>query len=187
LSALALWCAATALAAGVVWIGVRGIGDAARSETALVLSPTASATAGGPSTTVAGVSTAPAPTAPVPPTTAPPTDPPPIAPSRPAPAPTAPPAAGSAPPATAPVTVPPTVPPDTVATTQTFALVGGSVTVRFLATAVEVVLATPNPGFRPEVDQRGATAIRVEFESPSHRSRLDAAWNDGPDFQIRED
>ena len=65
-------------------------------------------------------------------------------------------------------------------------MVGGTATVYFSATDVHVVVALPEPGFVADVSQQGSTAVRVEFESEDHRSRLDARWVDGPTHEIDE-
>jgi hypothetical protein len=70
--------------------------------------------------------------------------------------------------------------------TRTYQLVGGSATVRFSASAVTVLVATPAPGFTAEVEDHDGAA-RVEFESEGHKSRLDAWWAGGPQAESRED
>jgi hypothetical protein len=188
LSAVALWFATAAAATSLVWAGVGQIGNAARSDTALVVAPTSTSVAPPPEppTTVAVTTTTPTATTDAPPATGPDrTDPtqPTTAPRRTtsvAPTTTAPGLPVGTPAATV------TVPPITLPVTETYATVGGTTTIRFSATAVEVVLATPNPGFAARVEQRGATAVRVEFESRDHRSRVEASWSGGPTHDIRE-
>ncbi|MDW3179274.1 MAG: hypothetical protein R8J94_17900 [Acidimicrobiia bacterium] len=69
---------------------------------------------------------------------------------------------------------------------RTFNLVGGTTAISFSSTAVEVLWATPNPGFDVEI-KPGSSSVRVEFESNEHKSRIDAWWSDGPQQAIRED
>ena len=71
--------------------------------------------------------------------------------------------------------------------TRTYSLVGGTVTVEFSSTSVRVIQATPADGFTREVDQEGATQVEVEFRSDDHRSRLEAWWDGGPRSDIDED
>jgi hypothetical protein len=70
-------------------------------------------------------------------------------------------------------------------TVQTFELLGGTATVRFSPTAVEVLSAVPAPGFTAKVEPEGQ-GTRVEFESAGHRSRLDAWWAGQPRHEIDE-
>lgn len=81
-------------------------------------------------------------------------------------------------------------PPTTTAaatTALTLAAQGGVVTIRYSATSVTVIAATPVAGRAAKVDQRGATAVRVEFEGGGHRSRIEAWWDNGPRQDVRED
>jgi hypothetical protein len=70
-------------------------------------------------------------------------------------------------------------------TVQTFELLGGTATVRFSPSAVEVLSAVPAAGFTAKVEPEGE-GTRVEFESADHRSRLDAWWGDRPRHEIDE-
>lgn len=81
-----------------------------------------------------------------------------------------------------------TVAPSTSSAEQvrTFNLIGGTTAISFSSTALEVLWATPNPGFDVEI-QPGSSSVRVEFESNEHKSRIDAWWSDGPQQNIRED
>jgi hypothetical protein len=51
---------------------------------------------------------------------------------------------------------------------------------------VTQVTSSPNTGFDLKVEPEG-TGLRVQFESDSHRSRIDAWWDGGPQFRTRED
>ncbi len=76
------------------------------------------------------------------------------------------------------------------AETRTYRMTGGTVTVRFSSTEVRVVSATPNEGFSlHEIEQPAPTVIDLEFRAhdDSHRSKLDAWWQDGPRERIREE
>lgn len=81
-----------------------------------------------------------------------------------------------------------TVAPQTTSAEQirTFNVVGGTTAISFSGNAVEVLWATPNPGFDVEI-KPGSSSVRVEFESNEHKSRIDAWWSDGPQQDIRED
>ncbi len=72
------------------------------------------------------------------------------------------------------------------ATTKTYPLVGGTVTLRFSAAGVSVVAATPNQGFDVDWEPEHGNGVRVEFESDQHESRIDAWWDGGPHVEPRE-
>jgi hypothetical protein len=81
-----------------------------------------------------------------------------------------------------------TAPPaDPSATTKTYRMQGGVVTLRFSPAGVEVVGASPYEGFTVDTEPEHGNGVRVEFESDSHRSRLDAWWDAGPQVEPRED
>lgn len=81
-----------------------------------------------------------------------------------------------------------TAPPaDPSATTKTYRMQGGVVTLRFSTAGVEVVGASPYEGFTVDTEPEHGNGVRVEFESDSHRSRLDAWWDGGPQAEPRED
>lgn len=73
------------------------------------------------------------------------------------------------------------------AETRTYALVGGTATLRFAPSGVTVVAAAPNPGFSVETNPEHGNGIRVEFESDDHRSRVTGWWEDGPRDEVREE
>jgi hypothetical protein len=91
----------------------------------------------------------------------------------------------SRPPATSPTTSTSVPPP--AAETRTYTLVGGSASLRFTASGVTVVWANPNPGFEVEVEPENVNGVKVEFESDSHRSRVDGWWDGGPQDRVREE
>lgn len=199
------WAAATTAAVGLAWAGVGIVSDqvsepvrtVAASSPALSPSPTSS-----PSPT-ASPSASPTPTAtPEPSLGLGPSDEPsdgasaPGATSTPrasdAPAPRPSPSVAPAPGASPSAAPSPSSSPSTTATapaeTRSYQLVGGTVTVRYSSTLVEVLVATPADGFETEIDRDGPTDLKVEFESETHRSRLDAEWEDGaPRDRIREE
>ncbi|MGH9084146.1 MAG: hypothetical protein ACRDYW_01720 [Acidimicrobiales bacterium] len=83
--------------------------------------------------------------------------------------------------------VPPTtVPVDAPAETRTYALVGGTATLRFTPQGVTVVTATPNPGYSVDVEAENVNGVKVEFESDAHESRVDGWWDGGPVERVRE-
>jgi hypothetical protein len=53
------------------------------------------------------------------------------------------------------------------------------VTVRFFATSVELVSATPASGFAAEVDDNGPARVRVEFKSDGHETKIEATPGGG--------
>ena len=69
--------------------------------------------------------------------------------------------------------------------TRTYNLTGGSVSVRFSPSGVTLLSATPHDGF--EVDIDAGERLRVEFESDTHESRLEAWWQAGPRQEVEED
>lgn len=83
----------------------------------------------------------------------------------------------------------PTLPPATAeaAETRTYALVGGTATLRFAPSGVTIVAAAPNPGFSVETSPEHGNGIRVEFDSDDHRSRVTGWWDDGPQEATREE
>ncbi|MDH3753459.1 MAG: hypothetical protein OEU32_06255, partial [Acidimicrobiia bacterium] len=77
-------------------------------------------------------------------------------------------------------------PPAPAAQTLTFNLVGGSTAISFSASGVQVLWATPNPGFGVEIEPE-SPGIKVQFESEGHKSRIEAWWSAGPQHEIREE
>jgi cytoskeletal protein RodZ len=90
------------------------------------------------------------------------------------PAPTAPPA-------------PPTTQPAT--STQTFALVGGTVTVTCSGNAITLNSATPNTGFTIDKQENEDGQVEVRFRNDDHESRLQVACQNGAVVveELRED
>ncbi|HZA77514.1 MAG TPA: hypothetical protein VE623_14115 [Acidimicrobiales bacterium] len=87
-------------------------------------------------------------------------------------------------------TTPPTTaasPADASASTETYQMTGGVVTLRFSPTGAEVVGATPHEGFEVDWEPEHGNGVKVEFESDGHESRLDAWWDGGPRVERRED
>ena len=80
----------------------------------------------------------------------------------------------------------PTAQPAPAAITQTFTLTGGTAAISFSATGVQVLWATPNPGFEVRIEPE-SSGIKVEFRADHHRSRVDAWWSGGPQHSIREE
>lgn len=80
-----------------------------------------------------------------------------------------------------------TAPPaDPSATTRTYRMQGGVVTLRFSAAGVEVVGASPAEGFTVDTEPEHGNGVKVEFESDGHESRVDAWWDGGPQVERRE-
>lgn len=80
-------------------------------------------------------------------------------------------------------TTTPVAPPET----RTYALIGGTATLRFEPTGVKVVVASPNPGYSVETSSTHDNGVRVEFRDDEHASRVDAWWDDGPRDEVREE
>jgi hypothetical protein len=80
-----------------------------------------------------------------------------------------------------------TAPPvDASATTRTYRMEGGVVTLSFSPAGVDVVGATPNEGFTVDSEPEHGNGVKVEFESDGHESRVDAWWDGGPQVERRE-
>jgi len=95
----------------------------------------------------------------------------------------------STPPSTRPAAPAPNSPPapPSRSVVRTYNLVGGSATLRFDPSGtVTVVWADPNPGFRVEVDNRSDGGVRIRYDSSSHRSELEAWWDNGPQDRVDE-
>jgi len=89
--------------------------------------------------------------------------------------------------ATTTTTSPPTTAPAVQPVRETYQLEGGVVTIQFSPTEVRAVGVTPNQGFGVKKNEPEDGGWRVELESDSHRSRLDAWWDGGPQVRPRED
>lgn len=90
---------------------------------------------------------------------------------------------GSGPPTTA----TPTTTTQPAPVTRTYMLIGGTATLRFTASGVTVVDATPNGGYSVVVEPTHDTGIRVEFRSDEHRSRVEGWWDGGPRDETSEE
>ncbi len=101
-------------------------------------------------------------------------------------APVTPPTTTTSAPVTPPTTTATTTTPPVSATVSTYHLVGGSVAIATLPETVNLVWATPNPGFTVEVDSAGPESVSVEFSSGSHESDFEALWSDG-ELQVSSD
>jgi hypothetical protein len=93
---------------------------------------------------------------------------------------------------TTPTSAPPpatttSAPPSVAATTRSYDLVGGTVTLRFSPSGVSVVVATPAPGFSVELGSTHGTGKQVEFEGEGHKSEVEGWWDGGPQDEVRED
>lgn len=91
----------------------------------------------------------------------------------------------TAPPAASTATT--TGPAEPAPVTETYRLEGGTVMISFSPTDVRAVGVTPNPGFGVKKSEPEDGGWRVELESATHRSRIDAWWEGGPRTRPRED
>jgi hypothetical protein len=165
--AVTIWVAATALSIGVSWFGVRPVLDAAVPDR-LVAFP---------------VREVDPPSVPPPPTSAGPSGRSSLSRGgqRSAP-PGAPPSAS-----TSPSTVDGWTPLGDGTYLRSFRLVGGEATVRAGRDQVELISATPNPGFVMTVMPGGADRAVVNFTTALHVSTLDAWWQgDAPTARVTE-
>jgi len=95
----------------------------------------------------------------------------------------------STPPSTRPAAPAPSSPaaPAAGSVVRTYNLVGGSATLRFDPSGtVTVVWADPSPGYRVEVDNRSDGGVRIRFDGSSHRSEVEAWWDNGPQDRVDE-
>jgi hypothetical protein len=70
--------------------------------------------------------------------------------------------------------------------TRTYSLVGGTATLQFSPSGVQVLVASPNAGYSVDVGSTHDTGVRVEFSSDDHRSRVEGWWEDGPRDEVEE-
>ena len=173
-----LWLVGTVLATVVVWLGVRVVDRevTALPPTLAAASPsTSTPVSAGPSTSTTSSTTVVSTEATGSSTTAvvgaTPTTRRPSSPSAPATPTTTTTTAPAAPPPT-------TAPPPSAPTNRTFNGQGGSVTIRFTDTTVELVVATPESGYAVEVDDGGPDRVRVEFSGDDHVTRIEARAGD---------
>ncbi|MFI9816076.1 hypothetical protein [Saccharothrix variisporea] len=162
----AAWSASTAVAVVLSWLGIRFVLDAGVPERPrLVAGPTQQSSAVPTTTTTTAPTTTTTTTTVVVPTTT-----------------------------TTTTTTPPPLPPENGTWSQqngepvylrSFRLQGGVAAIRFSATEIEPISATPRQGFAASVEQP-AHAVVVEFVGPDHRSRIEATWVDGPQWRIVE-
>ncbi len=73
------------------------------------------------------------------------------------------------------------------AVTRTYVLIGGTATLRFTASGVTVVDATPKGGYSVDVEPTHDTGVRVEFRTDDHRSRVEGWWDGGPQDETSEE
>ncbi|HET9442261.1 MAG TPA: hypothetical protein VFO65_02990, partial [Acidimicrobiales bacterium] len=98
------------------------------------------------------------------------------------------PAATAAPPPapTEPAPVPTTAPAPATET-RTAASTGGTISVRFAAGTVELLWASPEPGFTTEIVRQDPDRVEVEFVGDGHTSRIRARWvGAAPDVEVTE-
>ena len=69
---------------------------------------------------------------------------------------------------------------------QVVELVGGTAAVSFSPNSIQVMWATPAPGFRVETHTEGLL-LEVEFKSEDHESKLTAWWDGGARYWTAED
>ena len=193
---VATWSAGTLLAVGLAWWAVGRVSSEVTDRPSSPISDreVAAALGAGPAGTAPASSTVPAgePSGAGP--SAPSTTPGPAGgipgPTSPRPTTTA--ARGTAVPATSPAATaaPPTTTPAPLATatTATIDSVGGQVAVRYDSGGVELLWASPEPGFTADVGTAGPDQVDVRFRSDGHESRVRAYFRDGvPDREVRED
>jgi hypothetical protein len=177
--AIATWAVATGVGIGVSWFGVRPVLDTAVPERLIAFpdagphkTPLAQTPAGRlPESTESGTRSAGSP---------------PVAPVSGSPQPIPRPASQPASPAASPdVTTPPPAPPSTEWTptaargyTRTFRMVGGRATVRAGNGSVELVSATPRPGYVMAVTPVGDSPLVVTFTNVTRTSKLEVFWVD---------
>lgn len=70
---------------------------------------------------------------------------------------------------------------------RTYALIGGTATLRFSPAGVTVVTANPNPGYKVEVEPAYGNGVEVSFETDHHKSKVEGWWDGGPRDQVEEE
>ncbi|MDJ0499193.1 MAG: hypothetical protein QNJ89_15270 [Acidimicrobiia bacterium] len=186
----AAWLGATVLSVLIASAAVAGIRDRVVETPVAIGAPTSTTTTvvgeattstEAPSTTVAVPSTTTSSTA----TTTLPSETPAVtvtAPSEsttttpPAPPPTT---TTAAPPTTTTTTTPPTTTTTAPISYSTHDLIGGTVVLASGNGQVNLVSATPRPGFSVEAEHTGPDEVEVKFESNDHKSELEAYFRDG--------
>jgi hypothetical protein len=165
------WVVAATLMVGASWLGISSVLSAASPTRTRPLSA-AELRQAAPTPTVPSPSPTPSPT----PSRTPPASPTPTA----KPTPSASPSAGST---------------DWVAEPdghggtayrRTFKAQGGEATIWFARNEVRVLSATAKAGFAIDVDQPAPDSATVTFFSSRHRSRILAAWRNGPFAEVSE-
>ena len=68
----------------------------------------------------------------------------------------------------------------------TFDVVGGSAAISFSPAGVDVLWASPNPGFDVSTEPE-SPGLKVEFRASHHRSSIEAWWTSGPRHDIDEE
>lgn len=168
----AIWLVAATVAVAVAWQGVAVVGDQVTDERPDALAASdIEARLTEASTTTTSTTVAPGTTPPTSATSSSTTT------------------AGSSTPTTTPSSTTIGPPPATadVGETRTYNLQGGTASLRFRPTGVEVVFANPAPGFRVEIEPEHVNGVKVEFESDTHESRVDGWWEGGPVDRVSEE
>jgi cytoskeletal protein RodZ len=176
----ATWLAATTLAIGVTWLALTLVSRQVTDESSAALDASSALSAS--STTGSETGTTPATTATGETLVTLPLQPGQTgSPGSPGSGTTRPPSGttgSTAPPATTAATSGTTLPPPTTTTappvtvSQTFNLVGGSVTASCTDDRAALVSAVPNATFDTQVHDNGPSDVDVEFESDTHKSRI---------------
>lgn len=71
--------------------------------------------------------------------------------------------------------------------TRTYILKGGTASLRFSPTGVEVVIADPLAGYSLSVEPEHGNGLKVEFRKEDRRSRVEAWWENGPQERVHEE
>lgn len=70
---------------------------------------------------------------------------------------------------------------------RTYALVGGTATLRFSPSGVELVVAEPRAGYSLTIEPEHGNGLTVDFRKGDRRSRVDGWWDGGPQERVREE
>jgi hypothetical protein len=78
-------------------------------------------------------------------------------------------------------------PSEPAAEVRAWDLTGGSVSLRFAPSGVTVVYAQPRTGYQVRSQPSDGGGMRVEFDGPQGRSRIEGWWDGGPQVEIDDD
>lgn len=70
--------------------------------------------------------------------------------------------------------------------TRSFRVDGGQAVIRMTVGRVQLVTATPNPGYSVDTVQNEPGNLAVQFTEPNHYFIIHAVWHNGPFAEVSE-